>query len=104
MSFRRKPNPNRNHPLYCPYCAGEELFPDTEGEFAWSCRDCTRVFSVMYHGQNDPEHRPAPAPSTAEAYQASLARHGHREILRDSGETGATESQRAISDKKEVNS
>lgn len=28
MSLRRKPNPNRNHPLHCPYCAGEDLFPN----------------------------------------------------------------------------
>ena len=104
MSLRRAPNPNRNHPLYCPYCAGEELFPDTEDDFAWSCRDCTRVFSVRYHGQDDPEHRPATVPSTAQAYQESLARHGHREILRESGDTGSGGPHGAGPEKKEVNS
>ena len=54
MSLRRKPNPNRNHPLFCPYCAGEVLFPNEETEFAWLCADCTRVFEVKYHGQDDP--------------------------------------------------
>lgn len=77
MSFRRKPNPNRNHPEYCPYCAGTSLFPDVEDEFAWSCADCHRVFSVMFHGQDDAEHRPDKAPSSAQALQQSLARHSH---------------------------
>ncbi|WP_074025530.1 hypothetical protein [Corynebacterium crudilactis] len=77
MSLRRAPNPNRNHPLYCPYCAGEVLFPDEQTEFAWLCADCTRVFEVKYHGQDDPVHRPAPAKSTSEALKESLARHGH---------------------------
>ncbi len=81
MSFRRKPNPNRNHPLFCPYCAGEELFPDVETDFAWSCRDCSRVFSVQFHGQDDPDHRPSPARSTSEAVKNSLARHGSDPIL-----------------------
>ena len=35
MSFRRQPNPNRNHPTFCPYCSGEGLWPDEETEFAW---------------------------------------------------------------------
>lgn len=78
MSFRRTPNPNRNHPLHCPYCAGTVLFPDEASDFAWSCRDCYRVFSVMFHGQDDPEHRPAAARSSNEALQHSLALHGHR--------------------------
>ncbi|RNE49961.1 hypothetical protein [Corynebacterium alimapuense] len=81
MSFRRAPNPNRNHPLYCPYCAGEMLFPAVEDDFAWSCSECTRVFSVRYHGQNDPVHRPAPARSTSQAVQDSLAKHGHTAAL-----------------------
>lgn len=91
MSFRRKPNPNRNHPLYCPYCAGEELFPAVEDDFAWSCSDCTRVFSVRYHGQDDPQHRPAAARSTSQALQKSLARHGHTAVLPASGETVSAE-------------
>ncbi|MCQ9342921.1 hypothetical protein NQ015_10255 [Corynebacterium sp. 153RC1] len=72
MSMRRKPNPNRNHPEYCPYCAGTQLFPDEETEFAWNCQDCLRVFSVMFHGQDDPKHRPAPSASASDALKASL--------------------------------
>lgn len=77
MAFRRQPNPNRNHPTHCPYCGGMDLFPDEEGEFAWSCQECLRVFSVMFHGQDDPPTEHAPAPSTGEALARSLARHGH---------------------------
>lgn len=75
MSVRRKPNPKRNHPLYCPYCAGEQLFPDTETEFAWLCAECTRVFEVRYFGQYDPPQRPALVPSTAQALRESLDKH-----------------------------
>ncbi len=74
MKFRRKPNPNRNHPLFCPYCAGEGLFPDEETEFAWSCSECLRVFSVQFHGQDEQEAAPEPAVSTNEALQNSLHR------------------------------
>ena len=82
MSFtepvlRREPNPNRNPPLHCPWCAGEDLFPNEIEDFGWLCRDCTRVFSVRYYGQDAPEHRPAPARSTSEAIKNSLKRHGH---------------------------
>ena len=72
MSLRRAPNPNRNHPLYCPYCASENLFPDVETEFAWNCRECLRVFAVMFYGQNDPGQRPKASLSTADALKASL--------------------------------
>ncbi|MBD8030175.1 hypothetical protein [Corynebacterium gallinarum] len=85
MSLRRKPNPNRNHPLFCPYCAGEVLFPNEETEFAWLCADCTRVFEVKYHGQDDPVVRPAAAKSTSQALKESLARHGHQ--LPEGGDT-----------------
>ncbi|AGG67792.1 hypothetical protein [Corynebacterium callunae] len=85
MSLRRKPNPNRNHPLYCPYCAGETLFPNEETEFAWFCTDCTRIFEVKYYGQDDPEQRPAPAKSTSEALKESLAKHGH--LINEGGDT-----------------
>ncbi len=88
MAFRREPNPNRNHPTHCPYCGGTDLFPDEEGDFAWSCQECLRVFSVMFHGQNDPEHEPAPAPSTSEAWRKSLDRRGHSAKFQVSGETG----------------
>ncbi|WP_235840400.1 hypothetical protein [Corynebacterium yudongzhengii] len=59
-----------------------DLFPDAEGDFAWSCQECLRVFSVMFHGQDDPDHAPEPAPSTAEALQNSLARKGHEAAYR----------------------
>ncbi|AKE38600.1 hypothetical protein [Corynebacterium camporealensis] len=77
MSFRRKPNPNRNHPAHCPYCAGTQLFPDEEGEFAWKCTECQRIFSVMFHGQDDAPVRPSPTLSSQEALQRSLKRRGH---------------------------
>ena len=82
MSMRRTPNPNRNHPEYCPYCAGTGLFPDTESEFAWSCWDCARVFSVMFHGQNDTQHTPRRTVSSAQALHNSLERRGHLTTLR----------------------
>lgn len=74
MSFRREPNPNRNHPTYCPYCGGEELWPNEETDFAWKCGECLRVYEVKFHGQDDPRAPHAAAPSTEEALQASLAR------------------------------
>ena len=77
MRFRREPNPNRNHPAYCPYCASEALFPDEEGDFAWRCSACLRVFSVMFHGQDDAPVAASATPSAAQALQDSLRRHGH---------------------------
>lgn len=74
MSFRREPNPNRNHPTFCPYCGGEELWPNEETDFAWKCGECLRVYEVKFHGQDDPRAPHAAAPSTEEALQASLAR------------------------------
>jgi len=83
MSFRRAPNPNRNFPTFCPYCGGEELWPNEETDFAWKCGECLRIFEVKYHGQDDPDTPHAPAPSTEEALQASLARHGHTAVVKD---------------------
>lgn len=77
MKFRRKPNPNRNHPEYCPFCASTLLFPDVETEFAWSCSDCRRVFSVMLHGQDEPGHTPNEALSSSDALKNSLSKRGH---------------------------
>ena len=74
MSFRREPNPNRNHPTFCPYCGGEELWPNEQTDFAWKCGECLRVYEVKFHGQDDPRAPHAAAPSTEEALQASLAR------------------------------
>lgn len=81
MSFRRKPNPNRNHPLFCPYCAGEELYPQEDTEFAWLCAECLRIFSVMFHGQDDPQHAHDAAVSTSEALHRSLERHDGAALL-----------------------
>lgn len=76
MRFRRKPNPNRNFPTYCPYCASTALFPAEEDDFAWACDECLRVFSVQFHGQNDADVAPEAAVSTEEALAASLKRRG----------------------------
>ena len=32
-------------PLYCPFCAEEDLRP-AEASGAWHCRACTRTFTV----------------------------------------------------------
>lgn len=77
MKFRREPNPNRNHPVHCPYCASTALFPDEEGEFAWKCAECLRVFSVMFHGQDDADHAASEVVSANEALKNSLRRRGH---------------------------
>ncbi|WP_083912570.1 hypothetical protein [Corynebacterium lubricantis] len=82
MSFRREPNPNRNHPTHCPYCAGEDLYPNELSDFAWKCHECLRIFEVKFYGQDAPEQAPAPAKSTEQAYQESLAKHGYTEVLR----------------------
>ena len=85
MSFRREPNPNRNHPTFCPYCSGEGLWPDEQTDFAWKCDACLRIFEVKFYGQDGPDHAPAPAPSTPQALQDSLARHGHTAVVRNDG-------------------
>ena len=35
---------------FCPYCMGENLFPTTETDNSWQCRECRREFSVKFHG------------------------------------------------------
>lgn len=40
----------RSVPLHCPYCADEDLRPDTASHGAWRCTACLRVFSVRLHG------------------------------------------------------
>lgn len=42
--------PNRAVVNNCPYCGSELLFPDTQTEYAWECRECCHVFSVKFHG------------------------------------------------------
>lgn len=88
MSLRRAPNPNRNFPTFCPYCAGEELYPDVETDFAWNCGECLRVFEVKFYGQDDPAVAHAPAKSTEKALQESLTRRGHTAALKVIGNTG----------------
>lgn len=75
MSLRRQPNPNRNHPTHCPYCAGTDLYPHELTEFAWKCHECLRIFEAKFYGQDDPILRPRPALSTADAYRISLEKH-----------------------------
>lgn len=48
-------------PYYCPYCGEEDLRPyepdpdsDVEIRGGWHCRDCTRVFTLKYHGMEAP--------------------------------------------------
>lgn len=31
---------------YCPYCASEDLWPQSEPKGAWQCRSCTRAFVI----------------------------------------------------------
>ncbi|WP_007025122.1 hypothetical protein [Saccharomonospora iraqiensis] len=45
--------PARSAPLHCPYCGDEDLRP--EGETAWMCAACRRVFSVTLLGLSIPE-------------------------------------------------
>jgi transposase-like protein len=40
----------RAAPLYCPYCAGEDLRPNEASHGAWECHSCTRVFSLKFIG------------------------------------------------------
>lgn len=44
------PNPNRGAVMHCPYCGGENLWPEVETGYAWDCRECCRVFTVKLHG------------------------------------------------------
>lgn len=47
------PNPNRGAVMHCPYCGGDDLWPDLETDYAWQCRECCRVFTVKLHGHID---------------------------------------------------
>ena len=71
MALRRTPNPSRNFPTHCPYCGSMLLTPHEVDEFGWRCEECLRVFSIRFHGQDDPESRPRPTVSTHEAYEKS---------------------------------
>ncbi len=41
---------SRAVPYYCPFCAGEDLWPagDTHGQ--WECRSCARGFALRFVG------------------------------------------------------
>ncbi|WP_100448384.1 hypothetical protein [Glycomyces xiaoerkulensis] len=48
-------------PYHCPYCGEEDLRPyepdsdnDVETRGGWHCSDCTRVFTLKYHGMATP--------------------------------------------------
>jgi transposase-like protein len=40
----------RSTPMYCPYCGGEDLYPNEASHGAWECRSCARVFTVKFNG------------------------------------------------------
>jgi transposase-like protein len=40
----------RAAPLYCPYCAEEDLRPNEASHGAWECHSCARVFAVKFVG------------------------------------------------------
>ena len=45
---------SRAVPYFCPFCAGEDLRPHTAQAGAWHCRSCTRLFTVVQLGMEDP--------------------------------------------------
>ncbi|HEU4675232.1 MAG: hypothetical protein ACTHOD_22215 [Motilibacteraceae bacterium] len=49
----------RATPFHCPYCGDEDLRPHEASHGAWSCRSCTRVFSLKLLGLQ-PAGSPAP--------------------------------------------
>ncbi|HEU5128107.1 MAG TPA: hypothetical protein VFU12_08970 [Glycomyces sp.] len=68
-------------PYQCPYCGEADLRPyepaeddavrPDEAKFrgAWHCRDCTRVFTVKFHGMAAPRMMAAPpSPPAAAAH------------------------------------
>lgn len=97
MKFRRTPNPNRNHPQFCPYCSGTQLFPNEEDDFAWSCQECLRVSSVRFFGQDELDSAPLPAHSTNEALQESLRKREHSTAV-EPGQSAAGEDEARKSD------
>ncbi len=48
-------------PMFCPYCAEENLRPHGETHGTWECRSCTRVFALKFVGLLAPA---APRPAT----------------------------------------
>jgi ribosomal protein L37AE/L43A len=47
---------SRGVPYYCPFCAGENLFPHGETHGQWECRSCRRVFAVKFIGLLRSDH------------------------------------------------
>jgi hypothetical protein len=45
----------RAFPLYCPYCAEQDLFPHDEANGSWECRGCLRAFSLKMLGLVRPQ-------------------------------------------------
>jgi len=52
----------RQAPLYCPYCAGEDLRPNESETAAWECRECLRVFALKVLGISQPMRQDSGAP------------------------------------------
>lgn len=40
----------RMAPMYCPYCAEEDLTPRGEHAGHWYCESCARAFSLSFVG------------------------------------------------------
>jgi len=50
MTAPKKTATERAAPLYCPYCAEEDLRPVEQPHGAWRCTGCLRVFVVTFAG------------------------------------------------------
>ena len=48
---------SRQPPMYCPFCADQDLHPGTAEATAWECRSCARVFTVHMLGLSGPDSR-----------------------------------------------
>lgn len=58
-----------NAPMYCPFCADEDLWPQAEPVGAWRCRGCTRAFVVkrVRSTTEQPIGQPTPIDRLADA-------------------------------------
>jgi len=41
---------SRAVPYYCPFCAGEDLWPAGDAHGQWECRSCARGFALRFVG------------------------------------------------------
>lgn len=48
-------SPGHVPPLYCPYCAEDDLRPAEDVAGGWVCTACRRVFTVRLAGLTAPE-------------------------------------------------